>query len=221
MVDPIRRLQLKIRLARMAEKKTQQEVAKDLGVSLRTYQRLEAGKAPLDMETLYKISKSFQVDFLALTSPEFLQEDCKSFQFYSSDQEMLSIPEVDDESIIKIRKKIYSPDEEIIKVQPETLVKEEIFQKNSTPLFVSDIKNTVANKSLLSQVEDNPSSPWDLTKEVVTLSSYIKAWEVTLREDLAGFLLTKEKATGDFIKQLHMLFNPDQQNVLVIGQILN
>ncbi len=222
-MEPIQRLQIKIRLARIAAKKTQQEIAKNLGVSLRTYQRVEAGKAPLDVETLYKLAAIYQMSFLTLTSPEIKAEDCKGFKFYDCEKKLLSLPEVDDRLLNKVVEHFTEnpkSDDQVLRVSSNSLITSPEFNHHEKPLFVSDVKTTMANKELLKQAEDTPASPWDLSKNLISLGAYIKAWEVALREQFAGFLLEAERESGKVEKHINLILNPHQGNILVIGQAL-
>jgi transcriptional regulator with XRE-family HTH domain len=221
-VEPIQRLQIKIRLARIAAKKTQSEIAKNLGVSLRTYQRLEAGKAPLDVETLYKLSALYQMSFLTLTSPEIQKEECHGIQFYSCKKELFSRPEVDEEILSKVVQhftKDSQPDQGF-RVSSNSLIRSPEFNHYSRPLFISDLKTTVANKELIKKTEESPSSPWEFSKNLVSLACYIKAIEVALREQFAGFLLEGQSKNGHKEKHLNLILNASQGNILLIGKAL-
>ena len=211
-----KRLQVKLRLARTAVNKTQQDIARDLAISLRTYQRLESGNAPLDMETLYKIARIHNLSFNSLTNPELGPDDCPRVSFFTDEKDLYSHPQIDDESLKSIKRDILKPDSEKIRINNTILEKNRLFQESSSPLFVSDIKTTVANRKLLHRTNGTLESPWDLSKNVTNLSNYMKAWEISLRDQLAGFFLLSEGTS----KHLHHIL-PNQENVLVLGQVIS
>lgn len=195
---------------------TQQEISKRLGISLRTYQRLESGNAPLDMETMYKISKIYGLSFNALTSPELDPNDCKKINFFSTEEEIYSHPEVDDDSLRAIKKGILNPESGKIRINNSLIGELTPFQESSSPLFISDIKTTVVNRKLLHTSESIPENPWDLSKNTTSLSNYLKAWEISLRDQMAGFFLLSEGSS----KFLHQILKPDQENVVILGQVI-
>lgn len=172
-------LRRKIRFLRTKKELTQNQVAKKLSLSLRTYQRLENGKSPLDVQTLFILSRILEISFVDLTNPKLNEKDLQEIEFYQSQKEIYERAKVTGqtvETLTKLLTKVQSYNLGITKVEED-----QHFTEAGTPIFLTDLKKTAKNPAFKSLQKKDPQAHFKTTLR------HWKASEICLKKDYAGF----------------------------------
>lgn len=209
-----------MRLARQGSGFTQQEVAKKVGVSLRTYQRLESGQTPLDVATLFQFSQALDVDFLGLTSPEIQPEQVQGCEFFKTEEEFLSHPKVNKKDILKVKNEII----ELVKNKPEELLSHQenfdVIYEVKTPLLLADAQTTVANSTLSELAPHFNESKWKTASKFSEPINFIKAINISLQHNFRGFKIKNPIEQSMVFEKFYLILNPDPMAPLAIGQVV-
>lgn len=75
MINEFNKFLIRLKIYRAGLGFTQQDVAKHLNLSLRTYQRLEQGTAPIELDKVYLLSDLFDISYEKLTEPKYNEEE--------------------------------------------------------------------------------------------------------------------------------------------------
>ncbi|MCR9203659.1 MAG: helix-turn-helix domain-containing protein [Halobacteriovoraceae bacterium] len=168
-------LRIKIRFFRITRGLTQSEISSQLGLSLRTYQRLENGSGPLDVQTLMLISQIFNISFYELSNPEVKKEELQQVEFFRESEDLFAHADLSQETAIKIRKLVKQT--KLGQLPIEEIERLEEFRANPLPLFFTDLKKTMTNAAFR-----NSSS-----SEFHTTLNHWKASEFCLKNPYMGF----------------------------------
>lgn len=172
-------LRTKIRFFRISRGLTQCEISSKLGLSLRTYQRIENGSSPLDVQTLMAIADIFNLSFYEMSNPEVKLDELGDVEFFKDKASLFEHanlqPEVSSQirTLVKRTKQGEIPLEKI-----ETL---EEFKAVPVPLFFSDLKKTATN-SAFQKISQNTSGD-----NFHTTIQHWKASEYCLKSPYIGF----------------------------------
>lgn len=165
-----------LKLYRMNEKLSQMDLADQLGVSHRTYQRIESGQAEANLSVLMKLSVIFKVSMSELVhclDPNFsfeLLKDPKRHEnkiiqdFYGFSREHLTFgfEKLDEEPIL-------------------SFIKKEDFQNSKLPLVVCNFSEFYVNQtlsgmfpcSLKKEARHTAVQTFDDGKDVISISSFL------------------------------------------------
>jgi transcriptional regulator with XRE-family HTH domain len=90
MVSDFTRFLIRLKIYRSGKEVTQQAMADHLGISLRSYQRLEQGIVPLDAQYLPKICEILNISYKQLMEPKHRDKEFNKVSFYGSLEELIS-----------------------------------------------------------------------------------------------------------------------------------
>lgn len=197
-IQDISRLLVRLKIYRLGKQVTQEQLASDIGISIRTFQRLEQGLAPLEMSILYKICEALKVPYESLAGPTYTQEDIPNVFFFEKiddikiEQNPLQIQQAFEGTLTHLKNGTH---------QLANLYKAPVFNNNPLELFYSSPSFTWCNTSL--RESSKPSSSVKILS-VKSLSDYefiIRLFEVCYKLDNPWFLsTTKHDQNGKKIK---------------------
>lgn len=171
------KLLVRVRVYRAGNGFTQSEMAKKLGLSLRTYQRVEQGIAPLDIETLYSLCEVFDIPYKNIAGPEYKKADLPNVQFYSNLSEVPNLDPKMVESFKGIIDGLYKGVNEE-KENLADLHKIKVFKDSSLPAYYSDPKWTWVNKSLRKDFDPSLKGRVSVMRNMSDFEFIIKVWEL-------------------------------------------
>ena len=195
-IDNFSCLLIRLRIYRMGKQITQQEIADKLGVSIRTYQRLEQGLAPIEMSTLYKTAEVLDLPYDKLAGPVYTESDIPNVTFIESFENIPLAPNINPMEIQKTFSQLIS----LLRdgsYTPKELYKAQEFKDNAFELFYSEPAFTFYNKSLRKKMEPiNKAKAKAKESTIKHLSDYeflIRLWEVCYQKiNHPWFLTTTE-----------------------------
>ncbi|MCF8059746.1 MAG: helix-turn-helix domain-containing protein [Bacteriovoracaceae bacterium] len=219
-MDAITRLKIKLRLIRQGLELTQEEVSSSLGISLRTFQRLESGQTPIDCATLYTFCSKYNIPFVELTRPDVTKDNCPNYTFFHSEKDFLSHPEVDEESFLKVREKV----KPIIDKNPNLIktFNSSFFHSIETPLYVADLSMTVANNSLQKMSSITKESTWRTLSKWDNKIQRINAWDLCLMKGHIGFFANSVLTNGSkkvSVRNFNWIIPSTISKPIIIGQL--
>lgn len=168
-------LRTKIRFFRITRGLTQSEISAQIGLSLRTYQRLENGSSPLDVQTLMLIAQVFNVSFYELSNPEVKIEDFEQVEFFREPDELFNHANLGTDTAMTIKTLVKQT--RLGELPIEKIERLEEFKANPIPLFFTDLKKTMTNSAF------RKSTPSDFH----TSLNHWKASEFCLKSPYIGF----------------------------------
>lgn len=178
----IRLLRQKIRFLRIARGLTQNQLAAQLGSSLRTYQRLENGTSPLDVQALMHLAHIFETSFYDLTNPFIEKSELSNVDIFKKPDELFEHSGLAGEEknlIHKVVEKTLQGQLELEKVE-----KLPSFKLSNLPIYFSDLKKTTINHAFKKLTEDPEVNP------IFASHDHWKASQYCLRNTCFGFHLT-------------------------------
>jgi transcriptional regulator with XRE-family HTH domain len=174
-ISKFSKLLVRLKIYRNGRNLTQEAVAKKLGVSLRTYQRIEQGTAPLEMDLLYNLCHILETTYENLAFPSLTQKDLPNVIFYSKLSEAKSNYKIDQTAISQVFEELKSA----LEVQRvKEIYKNKIFKDHELPFFYSDPNHTWINKSLAREYSGGKSSKVSVMKDLSDFEFIIRLWEV-------------------------------------------
>lgn len=188
-IQDISRLLVRLKIYRLAKQLTQEQLASDIGISIRTFQRLEQGLAPLEMSILYKICEALKVPYESLGDPTYTQEDIPNVTFFENPEDIqikqnpLQIQQAFEETLAHLKNGTH---------QLANLYQAPVFNNNPLELFYSSPCFTWSNTSLRKSLK--PNLPIKI-QSINVLSDYefiIRLFEVCYKRDNPWFLSTTE-----------------------------
>lgn len=116
-----------------------------LGLSLRTYQRIETCQSPIDIDLIYKICDSYDIPFNTLVNPEIQPNEIEGVKFFRD------LNAFKEEDFLKNRTHLLEHKDHFfsfirkdpVKMGHITSLPE--FENASDPLFVSSLNFTIGN----------------------------------------------------------------------------
>jgi transcriptional regulator with XRE-family HTH domain len=179
-IDKFSCLLIRLKIYRMGKQITQQEVADKLGLSIRTYQRLEQGLAPIEMSTLYK-----------LTGPISTESDIPNVTFIESFENIPLAPNITPMEIQETFAQIISLLRDGSYTAKE-LYKAQEFKHNTFELFYSEPSFTFLNKSLQKMIEpiNKAKAKESNIKQLSDYEFLIRLWEVCYKRINSPWFLT-------------------------------
>ena len=190
----IERLSIKIRLYRTSLSITQQEMATTLGLSLRTFQRIETGQSPIDMDIIYKICESYEIPFFDLVNPDIKAENLKEAQFFSDLETFKRENFFSDKTDLLDMKDLIldSLKKDPTKLTPIINLPE--FENSPYYLYVSNLHFTIGNAKARSTggLSDDKHRTVKTFKDA---SIMIKSWDIYLKNNYPAFKLISEHKT--------------------------
>ncbi len=217
-MDANSRLTLKLRLVRQGLLLTQQDVADQLGVSLRTYQRLEAGQTPLDVATVIHFCDKFNFSFLDFTHPNINVSECTDSEFFNVDKKFYTHSDLHQKSFEEVEPVINEKKSNLLKV-----LESPSFHAAPAALMVADASITVANESLLKIAPQLNESKWKTMSKWDNFNEQVKAWDVCLKDNYMGFhskCAIKSDKTIIPVKSFNLMLKSDEDNPILIRQII-
>lgn len=181
------KLLVRIKVYRAGCGLTQSEMAKRLNLSLRTYQRVEQGVAPLDIETLYQMASIFNVSYKTIAGPEYTTADLPNVQFYSN---LESIEGINEDALQAFKSIIETFDKslEVDRVSLSDLHKLKEFKDSPYPMYYSDPKWTWCNKSLRKAYDPTQKGRVSVMRNMSDFVFIIKLWEICYESPNRNFL---------------------------------
>ena len=191
-IDNFSCLLIRLRIYRMGKQITQQEIADKLGVSIRTYQRLEQGLAPIEMSTLYKTAEVFDLSYDKLAGPVYTESDIPNVTFIESFENIPLAPNINPMEIQKTFSQLIS----LLRdgsYTPKELYKAQEFKNNAFELFYCEPAFTFYNKSLRKKNEPINKAKESTIKHLSDYEFLIRLWEVCYQKiNHPWFLATTE-----------------------------
>tara|TARA_Y100000780_G_C13696099_1_gene423051 strand:- start:65589 stop:66278 length:690 start_codon:yes stop_codon:yes gene_type:complete len=195
-VKALDRLSIKIRLYRTSLSVTQQEMANTLGLSLRTFQRIETGQSPIDMGIIYKICDSYDIPFFDLVNPDIKAEDLKDAHFYESLDQFTNQGFFEGKSdLLELKDRVIAA----VKKDPAKInlvmdIPE--FEKSPHHLFVSNLHFSIGNAKARS-IASLPDDKYRTMKTYKNPEQLIKAWDICLKYNFPANKLVSEHKIDD------------------------
>ncbi len=169
-------------------------MATTLGLSLRTFQRIETGQSPIDMDIIYKICESYEIPFFDLVNPSIKADDLKEAQFFSDLETFKRENYFSDKAELVEMKNLIL---DVLKKDPSKLtavINLPEFENSPHNLFVSNLHFTIGNakaRSIGGLSEDKHRT----VKTFKDASIMIKSWDIYLKNNYPGFKLISEHKT--------------------------
>ncbi len=193
-MNAIERLSIKIRLYRTSLSITQQEMANTLGLSLRTFQRIETCQSPIDIAIVYRICESYDIPFYDLVNPNISTEDLEGSQFFTTEDDFKKEAFFQDKpDFVALRDKVL----EIVKKDPAkiTAVSElPEFENSPYYLYACNLHFAVGNAKTRA-IAGLPDDKYRTLKTFKDASIMIKAWDISLKYRFPAFKLLSEHET--------------------------
>ncbi|MCR9203658.1 MAG: helix-turn-helix transcriptional regulator [Halobacteriovoraceae bacterium] len=171
------KLLVRIKVYRAGNSLTQSEMAKRLNLSLRTYQRVEQGVAPLDIETLYQMANIYNISYKTIAEPKYTISDLPNVQFYPT---LESIENINGE-LSQAFKSIIQTFDKSLQVEKKSLSdlhKLKEFKDSPLPLYYSDPKWTWCNKTLRKAHDPTQKGRVSVMRNMSDFVFIIKLWEI-------------------------------------------
>lgn len=185
------KLLVRIRLYRTGLSITQSELATKLGLSLRTYQRVEQGLAPLEVEVLYKLAEVFEIPYKELAGPNYKKSDIEGVQFFKSLADVKEMSEDHKKDLTTLINSFYHAiEDEGIKVSE--LFRRPHFKNHPRPYYYSDAKWVWANKTTIKNYDPTQKGRVSVTRNLTDYKFIIKIWEVCYEEPKQFFVCDAE-----------------------------
>jgi transcriptional regulator with XRE-family HTH domain len=217
-MDASFRLRIKLRLVRQGLLLTQQDLADKLGISLRTYQRLEAGQTPLDAATVINLCDKLNYSFLDFTHPNLNASECNDTEFFNVEKDFYIHEDIHQKSFEEVKPVINEEKLNLLKV-----LESPSFHAASAPLMVADTSITVANDSLLKIAPRLDERKWKTMSKWDNLNDQVKAWDICLKDDYMGFhskCAIKSDKTIIPVRSFNLMLKSDEDNPILIRQIV-
>lgn len=183
-MNKIDRFLMRLRIFRTGLQVKQSEVAKALGTSLRTYQRLELGKAPITIDQLYKICEFLNIEYKQLAFPQVTIEDVPFIKEAYRLADLPSQSPINNEELFNIWAEIQN----VIKEEPTNLTLANnlpSFEDYSHPLFLSDPNFTCGNKALRAMNgQGNKDKRWRTFRYFDDYKVLVNYWDLCVKEEL-------------------------------------
>lgn len=215
-------LSLKLRLARQGLNLTQQDVAKKIGVSLRTLQRVESGQTPIDVGTMYQFCENLGIDFLSLTKPDLTPEEVTNCDFFETEEEFLKHPKVNSNKMLELKNSLLLNDKETIQDIISRPKRAAAFFETKTPLLIVDPQTTFANPQVNKLSPLYREAKWKTGAKFHKPFPFVNAWDICLRLGFKGFrvsnLIDIEKKIN--LEKFYLMINPNPNNPLAICQVV-
>jgi len=185
---PKSRIIFKLRVNRQSQGLSQGQIAKLLKLSLRTYQRIESGAAPLEVHFLYKFCSITGTDFYHLTRPEIDHSDIPNAVFFKNERDFFNIPIVKEARLEQLIEVLY----------PKLLTESKInsihcsdeFNGHNQKLLLINPNFTIANKALLDSGVGFKEAKWKTGATWINKQRILLAWDLCLSKKLPGFSIT-------------------------------
>lgn len=176
---------IQIRHCRESRNLSQPEMAKALGIGLRTYQRIESGDTLLTIDVLYKLSSFLELPIEHLADPASHLPENDAYYGYEDLEHFLTNEDVQNSQIVEL-----SNHPQFIKSLEENNLEQltgiEEFYLSKYPLSVSDPKwtilNIVAQKKLKSHLARVPTYQGHQSQERLG-----KIWGIFVKENIKYF----------------------------------
>ena len=193
-MNPVERLSIKIRLYRTSLNITQQEMATKLGLSLRTFQRIETCQSPIDMTIIYKICECYDIPFFDLVNPDIKREELADGNFFSSVEDFEKEDFFSDKpDFIALKDKVI----DLVKKDPAkiTMVSDlPEFENSPYYLYVCNLHFAVGNAKTRA-ITGLPDDKYRTLKTFKDASIMIKSWDICLKYKDPAFKLLSEHET--------------------------
>jgi len=197
---------MRLRIFRTGLQVKQSKVAEALGISLRTYQRLELGQAPITIEQLYQICDLLNLGYKDLAFPEVTIKDVPFIKEAYSLENLPAQSPINNEELFNIWDEIQN----VLKEEPTNLTLANdlaTFEDSSHPLFLSDPHFTCGNKALRAMKgQKSYDKRWRTFRYYDDYKALVNFWDLCVKEDF-DCLLTE-------------IFSEDNQNPVTV-QTLN
>ena len=166
-------------------------MADTLGLSLRTFQRLETNRSPIDINIIYKLCESYDIPLFDLINPDIKTDELPEARYYDNPYEMKKEEFFQNKTdLIELRNKVI----EIAKENPQKLTKiNELKEFEDSPyyLFVSNLYFTVGNAKARA-VGGIPDDKFRTLKTFKDASKNIKSWDILLKYGFPAYTITSE-----------------------------
>lgn len=219
------KLLVRLRIYRMGKNLTQNEVAKKLDMSLRTFQRIEQGLAPLEVQVLHHLSKILEVPYEQLAGPYYTKKDLENVDFYSdleSIPESFLITETTKSEFLNLKESLFNSLEDRT-LTITNLHKLPLFKNNSRAYYYSDQKWTWLNKVARGKDKQRPKGRISVMKNLSDFEFIVKLWEVCYESEEKYYICkTFHDLPGKGKMEAITLnyFHPYQGMPFTIGSIL-
>lgn len=191
LISNFMKLLVRLRIYRNGCGLTQEDIAKKLNISLRTYQRIEQGTAPLEMALLYKIGTILNVDYERLTLPSLTESDLKNVQFIPDLNHLPGSIKCDKDSIAQVFDELKA-DIEHKRLRIKDLHKNKNFKNHDLPFFYSDPSHTWINKTLAKSMASPKSTKISVMKNLSDFEFIVRLWEVCYEKENPWYLSSTE-----------------------------
>lgn len=202
---------------------TQQDIAKNLNLSLRTYQRIEQGVAPLEVEKVHQISELFQIPYSQLTEPAYSDQEPSHIKFFDSYSEVLDYigPDLNDKvkGLDDLTEYFLSHLQEGTTISK--LVKTPQFKNNDYGYFFSNPTFSWLNPALIKRFSPQYPVKIPVVKNVENLEEIIQVWELSIKNRKKWYISENEikDTSGQMISHTICKFNLHEGLPFVVGHI--
>ncbi len=178
MVSDFTRFLIRLKIYRSGRQITQQKMANELGISLRSYQRLEQGVVPLDAVHLEKICEMLKVSYEQLMDPCHKEEEFEKVKFYDSLNELIEAEGLHKElgtfsqTIGDLHKAVFEENLPITE-----LSKHPSFVDSPAHLFYTTPSFSWVNPATVSSYDPSSPSKLSAVNNMDDLEDVIKVWE--------------------------------------------
>ncbi len=190
----IQRLSTKIRLYRTSLSITQQEMANTLGLSLRTFQRIETCQSPIDISVIYKICESYDIPFFDLVNPDIKPGDLRDAEFFSN------LDTFKQESFLQEKSDFFAIKDQIIEYIRKDPAKLNMlssvpeFENSPYYLYACNLHFAIGNAKTRA-IAGLPDDKYRTLKTFKDASKMIKAWDIGLKYKFPAFKMTSDHET--------------------------
>lgn len=223
MVSDFTRFLIRLKIYRAGLGHTQQDIAKYLDISLRTYQRVEQGMAPLEVEKVHKLCKLFDISYTKLTEPQYNEEENTHLSFFDSHNEL--IQHLGEETRVPVEG-LQKLNEVFLNnlfegMNYPKLAKESIFTENSQNYFFSNPTFSWLNPALIKSFDPTSPVKVPVVKNVENLEEIIQVWELS-QENKKKWYISKndiKDPRGSMVSHAICHFNLHEGLPFVVGHI--
>lgn len=220
-ISDLAKLLIRIKIYRNGRSITQEDIAKTLGVSLRTYQRIEQGTAPLEMGLLYKLCGIFEVSYENLAAPTVTQSMLPNVNFIKTFKDQPKPYPFDETPIVKVFKELKN-DIDDKKFRVKDLHKNESFRDHERAFYFSDPNFTWVNKTLAQSLGNRKVTKVSVMKNMSDFEFIVRIWELCYDKSEPWYYATTEHNENGVISEVTTLnyFTLNTGLPLVFGTVI-
>lgn len=221
-MGPKERIVLKLRINRQSQGLSQGQMAKLLKLSLRTYQRIESGDAPIEINFLYNFCGVTGTDFFQLTRPEMELSDIPNAVFFKSERDFLNSPIVKKANFEQLKMSLHP--KLLRETSINTIHSSNEFNTHHQSLLLMNPNFTIANKAIIENDLGFKDSKWKTGTTWINKQKILLAWDICLSKKLPGFSITTHHTVrGHSFKTRsynYFFHNPHTPHLLGIYELL-